>query len=202
MRPSGKIRNFFTVGVGQSHGVELDLDACIKGGIDAVEDAAQHVPVGQRSERCRIARVERDVEPLHPGLRDALRMAGEVGGVGGHRQLVEAVAQPLAQFVDQRQRHGAHQRLAAGQPDLVDAAGDESVRQTYQLIEIEQLPPGQELHRLTHAIIAAQIAPIRHRKAQVPDRASEFVDQFSASHQSVTMRTGTPFEAGVFDFSS
>ena len=61
----------------------------------------------------------------------------------------------------------AHQRLAAREPELPHALGDEGGAQAVQLLQREQVGPRQERHVLGHAIDAAEIAAVRDRYPQI-----------------------------------
>jgi hypothetical protein len=77
------------------------------------------------------------------------------------------------------QRHDAapHQRLATGKAQFAHAARDEGAAQPVEFLECEQVRLGQEVHVLGHAVDAAEIAAIRHRHAQIGDRARKRIDQ-------------------------
>ena len=77
---------------------------------------------------------------------------------------------------DERHDPAAHQRFAAGEPQLSDPARDEGAAQPVELFEREQVGLGQKGHVLRHAIDAAKIATVGHRDAQIGDRAPERVD--------------------------
>ena len=81
------------------------------------------------------------------------------------------------QRADQRHDVLAHQRLAAGEPELAHAAGDEGRAQPVELLERQHVLLRQEGHVLRHAIDAAEVAAVGHRDAQIGDRPAERVDQ-------------------------
>ena len=60
-----------------------------------------------------------------PAFEQLRRMPRELRAVGGHGQLVEPVADSLAELGNELVDALAHQRLAAGQPDSLYAARDE-----------------------------------------------------------------------------
>ena len=97
--------------------------------------------------------------------------------VGGQRQLVERAALQMARKLA-HQMHDvlAHQRLAAGQPQLADALLDEDGAEPVELFERQQVLLRQEGHVLGHAIGAAEVAAVGDRYAQIGDRATERVD--------------------------
>ncbi len=71
----------------------------------------------------------------------------------------------------------AHQRLAAGDAQLLRPARDEGGAQPVELLEREQIAARQELHVFRHAIDAAKIAAVGHRDAHIGNRPPERVDQ-------------------------
>ena len=71
----------------------------------------------------------------------------------------------------------AHQRLAAGDPELAHAEGDEGGAEPVELLEGQELGLGQELHVLGHAVDAAEVAAVGDRDPQIGDRPGERVDQ-------------------------
>jgi hypothetical protein len=71
----------------------------------------------------------------------------------------------------------AHQRLAAGDPQLAHPAIDEHAAEPIEFFQRQQIALGQELHVLGHAVGTAEVAAIRHRDAEIGDRPLERVDQ-------------------------
>ncbi len=112
-------------------------------------------------------------------------MAGEIAGIfgqlrpiGGQRELVERAGREMArERGDERHDPAAHQRFAAGKPQLSDPACDERAAHPVELFEREQIGLRQEGHVFRHAIDAAKVATIGHRDAQIGDRPPERVDQ-------------------------
>ena len=123
-----------------------------------------------------IERVERDVDALHAASGKRLGVKGELAAVGGERELVEAAAEMPRQPLDQPHDVPPHQRLAAGQPQLAHALGDEGDRQPVELLERQQVVARQEGHGLRHAIDAAEVAAVGDRDAQIGDVPAEPVD--------------------------
>ena len=89
--------------------------------------------------------------------------AGELCAVRRERQLLEPLSDALSQRADQIENSTTDERLAAGETDPADAAGNEQIRQADDLLDRKDVPLRQELHLLRHAIAAAKIAPIRDR---------------------------------------
>ena len=86
-------------------------------------------------------------------------------------------AQAARQRLDQIHHAAPHQRLAAGQPDLLHPEADEDRAQPIQFLEPQHFGVRQERHLLRHAIDAAEIAAIGHRQPDVGDRAAERIDE-------------------------
>ena len=80
----------------------------------------------------------------------------------------------------QARQVAAHQRLAAGQPDLVDPQRRRDPDEARDLLEGEQLGPVQEGDVLGHAVGAAEVAAVGDADAQVVVDPAEGVDQHGA----------------------
>ena len=72
-----------------------------------------------------VERIERHVEPLHPGPREAFGMSPQLAAIGGERHFLEPVPDMSADRFDQLHDIAPHQRFPAGQPDLPDATLNE-----------------------------------------------------------------------------
>ena len=109
---------------------------------------------------------------------------GEIGGmtdqlaaVGGQGQLVQGAGSQMARKGAHQAHHVlAHQRLAAGQPELAHPHPHEGAAQPVQLLQGQDLRLGQEGHVFRHAIDAAEVAAVRHRDPKVGDGPPEGVD--------------------------
>jgi hypothetical protein len=96
----------------------------------------------------------------------------------------------MLEVLDERREHrhqprelATHERLAAGQPDVGDAHRGQQPDQPLDLLEVQDLvalEPRQPLRR--HAVLAAEVAAVRHRDAQIGDLASVTVDEWLESH--------------------
>ena len=105
-------------------------------------------------------------------------MTIEPGRVGGEGQFVQSATQMTADPPHQVANVAPDQWLSTRQPDFRDAARDEEIGQKRNLLQAQDLIPGQELHSFGHAIAAAQITSIRHRNPQIADPAAQSVDQW------------------------
>ena len=159
--------------------VDLDLQARRLRGLDAGQHLVELAPARDGAELVGIERVERDVDALHAaGRRARAAYFGKLRAVGGERELVERAAREMArQRAEQRHDAAPHQRLAAGEPQLAHAAGDEGAAQPVELLQREQVGLGQERHVFRHAVDAAEIAAVGDRDAQIGDRPPERIDE-------------------------
>jgi hypothetical protein len=161
----------------QRHGVDLDREARLLRGVDALHDAGEIAPAGQGLETVRLQRIQRNVHALHAAIRQLSRVFRELRAVGGDGQLVQRAGDEMAgEGAEQSHDLAAHQRLAAGDPELARALGDEGGAEPVQLLKGQQVLFGQEAHVLGHAIDAAEIAAVGDRNAQIADGAAEGVD--------------------------
>ncbi len=134
--------------------------------------------------------LQRDALLTYEELARVVRVLSEMGvrvplqqeAVGGQRE--------VAQAVDPRQHRGelrevaAHERLAAGEADVGDAHRGEQRHQALDLLEREDLralEPREPLGR--HAVLAAEVAAVGHREAQVADGPAVSVHQLVAPHR-------------------
>ena len=104
-------------------------------------------------------------------------MLGQLGCVGCEGKLFQSMPEFTSQRMDQIHNITPDQWLTASQPDFRDPAGDKAERQPVQLFQAQHFLARQELHSFGHAIGAAQIAPIRHRKAQIADPPLKRINQ-------------------------
>ena len=103
-------------------------------------------------------------------------MLGQEGAVGGQGQLVQGPAgQVPGQALDQLHEAPADQGLAPRQAQLAHPQSDKGGGDPVQFLYGQDLGLGQEDHVLGHAVDAAQVAPVRHRDAQIADRPAERV---------------------------
>ena len=80
------------------------------------------------------------------------------------------------QHAHQRRKVAAQQRLAAGQPDLVDAERQEDVDERADLLEVQHVLARQpDVVVLRHAVFAAQVAAVGDRQPQVAQRPAEAI---------------------------
>ncbi len=100
-----------------------------------------------------------------PWQQDAVRRQAQVVDLGVRRESLD----------DPRQL-APHQRLAAGEPHLVDAEIGEGLHQPADLLDVENVLPRQpDVILAGHAIIAAQVTHIDERQPQAPQRPTQAV---------------------------
>ncbi len=128
-----------------------------------------------------------DVQPAQTGVIQRASLLGQQHAVGGHRQVLNSGNGD--QLLDQPGQILPHQRLAAGDAQLVDPQSGRYSRETLDLLERQNFPAIHKLDIvLRHAIKAADIAAVRHTDAQIVVRASEGVDQ-GGGHGKASIRS-------------
>ena len=109
---------------------------------------------------------------MQTGRGQRLCLFGQRHAVGGQRQV--AHGRLARQHAHEVGKIAAKQRLAARQPDLVDARLREDVDQRAHFFKLQQVLAGQpHVLRLGHAVTAAQIASVGHRQPQIFERTAE-----------------------------
>ena len=148
----------------------------------------QIAPARHLAKLVRIERVERDVDPPDAAIGEFGGKAGELRAVGGDRHFIErSSAQMAGKPAEQRHYVAPDQRLAAGDANLARPEADECRAQPVELFERQNVPLGQEIHVLGHAVDAAIIAPVCDRNSHVGDRATERVDERPSDHWRVSV---------------
>ena len=148
-------------------------------GLDPAEHLRQIAVAGDVPEPLGIAAVEADVDAANPGASKIAGEAREPRAVGRHRQLVEAVAIRAPS----RATSARCPRRTSGSPPVSrirrHAAGDEAYRRAARSPRSSARRSAAGMHRLGHAIAAAQIAAVGHRQADIGDAPPEAVDHVS-----------------------
>jgi hypothetical protein len=156
--------------VAQRHRVDLDRPHALVAGdrLQAAQHLRQRVAPGQLEEAVALERVDRHVDARDAGLDERVGVAFEQVGVGGQRQVLDAGHR--REHRDQPRELASDERLAAGQAQVRHAHPGHYSRQPFDLLEGEDLgalQPGQPVGR--HAVLAAEVAAIGDRDAQVRD---------------------------------
>ena len=185
--PADHLVELAVVDAAQRHRIDLDREPGALGSVEAAHHLVEIAPARELAEFVGIERVHRHVHPAHADIGQFLGILGELAAVGRQGEFFQrAAVEMFSETAEQRHHVLAHQRLAARQAQLLDAATDEGSAQTLQLLERQHLRLGQEGHVLGHAVDAAKVAAIRHGDAEIGDVAAERVDHGS----SVTVTPG------------
>jgi hypothetical protein len=164
----GQLRHVrYLVVVDAAHGDGVDLDRRerrLEGGHQGAPDLLEVVAAGDKAELLGLEGVQGDVDPVETGLDEPVEVLLEQVAVARHGHLVEAeVLQPADELDDA----APHERLAAGDADLVDAELQAGLGEEEHLFEGEDVALVLELYVLGHAVLAAEVAPVRDGDAQV-----------------------------------
>jgi hypothetical protein len=107
--------------------------------------------------------------------------------VGRERPLLQA--RPGAETCDEAGKVATEQRLAPGQPHPRHAFPDEHADKAIDLLEGQEIGARQpHVLRLGHAVQAAQVAAVRHRHAQRPQRPVERIEHGHRSDYGIHVR--------------
>ena len=171
-----QVHQFIVVDAADDDSVDLEAGEDRRRGGDPLEHAIELVESRQAAEPFGMQRVEADGQAVQTGVAQRPRLRREQDAVGRHRQVANGGAR--GEPADQIGQVAAQQRLASGQPHLVDAERGEDVDQRLDFLEVQDVFARQpDVVRLRHAVAAAQVAAIRHRQAQVPQRAMVGVEE-------------------------
>ena len=174
-----KVEHAVVVEAALDHGVDLDGQPRRGCRLDPLEHALdREVHVVHRPEDVVVERVEADGDSTETGVAQRLRLLRQQRRVRRQRQVEPA---DPGEHRDELLEVAAEQRLAAGQPDLLDAVTHERTRGPLDLLEREQLTPGQEgvvaaEDLLRHAVDAPEVAAIGDRDAQISERPGQCVE--------------------------
>jgi hypothetical protein len=142
------------------------------------------MPSSTSAEEGVVEGVEADRYSRQTGVRERTRLAREDRAVRGERDVERAAfgRRKTRKALDQEFDVLAQERLAARQPDFLDAMRDENPRDPLNFLERQQSRVRQELVVLVedfarHAVDAAEIATICHRNAQIAQRTVKRIGQ-------------------------
>ena len=159
--------------------VHLHGQPCGRGRVDTRENPGHgKVDVVHRPEHLVVEGVEAHGDAREPCLRERGRLALEERGVGRERD-VKAIVDP-DEPLDQPLEIAPQERLATGDPKLVDAQLDERPGHSLDLLEGQKLAPRQEPvlaaeDLLRHAVDAAEVAAVGDGDPQIANRPAERV---------------------------
>ena len=127
---------------------------------------------------CGVKRINVSLDTLDSAKFRAITRRGDLSQVMQGIDAAERAGRKMPrQRGEQRHDAAAHQRFAAGQPELAHALGHERAAQPVELLERQEVGLRQKRHVLGHAIDAAEVAAVGHRHPQIGDGAGERVDQ-------------------------
>ncbi len=178
--PAQHWQDFIIIDALERHHVDLDRQSRRLRRFQPGEHRGNIAATGDMGKARWVAAVQTDIDPAHPCVGQHVGMVGQLGAIGRQRQFVQPAAQMPPDPAHQIANIAPHQRLAASQPDLVDAARYEQVGQQRDLLQREHLIFGQELHLFRHAIAATQVAAVRDGYAQIADPAAQAVGHLRA----------------------
>ena len=166
----GKVFQLALVDARLRHAVQLDGDAAVQRGAEALHHMGELVPGRDALEHLRAEGVEADVHAVQPGVQKGGQLPGQQDAVGGQGDFVDAGDgfQPRHQLV----HVFAHQRLAASDPDGIDAALGKESREAEELFVGQHGLPFQLLHAVRHTVAAAQVAQVGDGEAEIVDIAA------------------------------
>ncbi len=175
-RETHEIQHFVVVAAAQDHAVQPDAPkpGALRRG-DAGRHVAQAARARQRAETVLAQAVQADVdasEARRLQRRGELREARPVGRQGEFVEPGQA-----RDALDERRQAGAHERLAAREPDPAHAERDARPRESGERVERQHVRARWESHVLRHAVHATEVAPVRHRQTHIRDSAAEAIDE-------------------------
>ena len=157
------------------------------GGFDPRQHALdREADVVDGGEHLVVEAVEADRDPAQPGVPERPRLARQRRAVGGHRQVPEP-GDPR-EHLDKPLHLAAHERLAAGQADLLHPMiTNKDPREALDLLKRQKLGALEELvvapeDLAGHAIDATEIATIGDRDPQIAQRPRQRVDDRHHDH--------------------
>jgi diguanylate cyclase len=160
--------------------IDADGNACILGGVDPREHSIELSATGNLVKTPRIQAVEADIDPADMCGGQGTCMLRKQASVGRQSQFVKPPCGHMrAQMLHQNVDIAARQRLSACQAYAPNTMIDKPVRDERYFGVIEQFVARQEFLILWHAIMATEIAPVRHRNAQIINLSSETVEHLA-----------------------
>jgi len=168
----GKRRDFrylIVVYAAHQHGVELDaLEPGASCGVQSIERVAKLSDACDAAELFRVECIQTDIQAVESGLFQCFRVFREPRPVRRHGKLLHTL--DAAQTAYQLIYAAPHERFAAGQAHLGHAERHRRADDFFQLLEGENGAVRQARHAVfAHAVHAAAVAQVGHRKPQIFD---------------------------------
>ena len=155
------------------HQNAVDFDrrkACLQRLVNARAGCGELIGTGDAAEYIRLQSVETEVDAMNSRLPELICHGGKEHAIGGQVDFVDTGqgVQGCGEIKDTL----THQRFASGQAYAADSQTGEQPHQVHDLFKAEDVTMRHPLDALAgHAVDAAQIAAVSHRKAQIVDGA-------------------------------
>jgi len=94
--PADQVVEFHVVDAAQRHGIDLDVQAGLLGGIEAAHHLVKVAPARQFAKLVLVECVHRHIQPAHADRGQLLGVLGELAAVGGQGELAERAAVEMA----------------------------------------------------------------------------------------------------------
>ena len=158
-------RSQILVHAADDHGVDLHRsEASIERRMDARKCIVQVSTAGERAIGVCVERIERDVHTRKPCCLQLACEAWQENAIGGDRHIFDAL--DVLASADQVLRSFTHERLAAREAQVLDAASRSHFHYLYDLFEGEDLVMFAGFNAcFGHTVYAAQITPVGERDA-------------------------------------
>ena len=168
-------RSQILVHAADDHGIDLHrIEASIECRMDARKCIVQVSTAGECAISGGVERIERDVHARKPCCLQLACEAWQENTIGGDRHIFDAL--DILASADQVLRSFTHERLAAREAQVLDAATCSHFHHTHDLFEGEDLIMFAGFNAcFGHAVYAAQITPVGERDAQVIYVASKAI---------------------------
>ncbi len=178
MGKGNNVRDFVAIVPLQRHYIELYAQPCRLRRRDAAKNGFKIAAARDAAIDIRSQAVARDVDPPDAGGDQIRHRAFQQRAVGGQGQFLQTGDAAGVSQADQEIADAlAHEGLAAGNAQPLNAAGDEEQRQALHFLEAQEVAARQEGRVLAHAIGAAQVATVGHRQADIGQSPAEAIDQ-------------------------
>src|SRR3989454_1097145 len=159
--------------------------------LDALQDLGVILATRERGEPIGAQGVEAHRHAVEPRFLERARQLGEQHAVGRDREVAQA--RLGGEEADEARQVASQERLAARETDFVHPEIHEDVGERADLFEVEDLLAREpDVVLLGHAVLAAQVASVGDRDAEVPERPTVGVVD---PHQTAPAATATSARA-------
>ena len=172
----------------QGDRVDLHREPGRPRGVDPLQNLRERTSAREQPEPLRVQRIQGNVDAPHAELGKLIGKVRKPRAIRCKRQLAQTSLTEMGrQSPEQIDYALTHQRLTASDADLGYSATYERVSQTVKFIERQKIAARQKGHPVGHAVDAAQITAIGHRKPQISHLPPKQIDQSARTR--VTRRT-------------